>query len=104
VGRFVLSPEALDDLDLIWLQIAGDNPLVADQVIESAHRICKLLAEHPELGPTRTFPGGVPADIRFFVITDFPNYLIFYRTSSSGVEIVRVLHGARDIDSLFGGA
>ncbi len=29
------------------------------------------------------------------------NYLIFYRAASEGVEIVRVLHGARDLDALF---
>jgi toxin ParE1/3/4 len=29
------------------------------------------------------------------------NYLIFYRPLADGIEIVRVLHGARDIDSLF---
>jgi plasmid stabilization system protein ParE len=40
--------------------------------------------------------------MRSFVITDFPNYVIFYRVKGKAVEIVRVLHGARDIDSLFG--
>jgi toxin ParE1/3/4 len=103
VGKFVLSPEALDDLDLIWLHIATDNPRSADEVIESAYRICNLLADHPELGPVRNFPGRNPTGIRYFVITDFPNYLIFYRTLSAGVEIVRVLHAAQDIDSLFVG-
>ena len=36
-------------------------------------------------------------------IPKFANYLIFYRLTSEKVEIVvRVLHGARDIPSLFG--
>jgi len=38
------------------------------------------------------------------LITDFPNYVIFYRVKGEGVEIVRVLHGARDIDALPGGS
>jgi len=29
------------------------------------------------------------------------NYLVFYRPASDGIEIIRVLHGARDIPELF---
>jgi plasmid stabilization system protein ParE len=103
VGRFVLSPEALDDLDTIWEYIARENAEAADRVIESAYRVCKNLADHSELGPRRAFPDNDPSDIRFFVITDFPNYLIFYRNGDDAVEIVRVLHGSQDIDDLFSG-
>ena len=43
----------------------------------------------PELAPNlRSFPVG--------------NYVIFYRPIDNGIEVARVLHGARDIDSLFG--
>lgn len=43
-------------------------------------------------------------NIRSWVVTEFTSYLIFYRElpDGSGVEIVRVLHGARDLDALFG--
>jgi plasmid stabilization system protein ParE len=36
-------------------------------------------------------------------IRGFPaqDYMIFYRESSHDIEIVRVLHGARDISALF---
>jgi toxin ParE1/3/4 len=55
----------------------------------------KLLAENPKLGRThdefvhnlRTFP--------------HKDYVIFYFPIENGVEIYRILHGARDIDSLF---
>jgi len=33
----------------------------------------------------------------------FNNYLIFYRAAENGIEIIRVLHAKRDIDSMFGG-
>ena len=38
------------------------------------------------------------ADLRSFPVG---NYIIFYRPIEDGVEIVRVLSGARDIDALF---
>ena len=96
-----LSPEALEDLDNIWLYIAQDNPSAADKVIEAAYRVCQHLAEHPELGVMRHFSEGSLANMRSLVISDFPKYLIFYRTTPTAVEVVRVLHGARDIEKLF---
>ena len=36
-------------------------------------------------------------------IAGFDNYLIFYRPTERGVEIIRVIHGSRDIEDLFGG-
>jgi toxin ParE1/3/4 len=36
-------------------------------------------------------------------IKGFANYLIFYRMRSNSIEIVRVLHGARDIEGARGG-
>ena len=36
-------------------------------------------------------------------VAGFPNHLIFYRPIESGVEVIRVLHASRDIESLFGG-
>jgi len=70
--------------------------------MDSAYRACANLAAYPELGPLRRFPENDPANIRFFVLTDFPKYLIFYRIAADGVEIVRILHSAQDIDTLFG--
>ena len=34
-------------------------------------------------------------------VRKFDNYLIFYRSTPEGLEIVRVVHGARDLPSLF---
>jgi toxin ParE1/3/4 len=39
-------------------------------------------------------------DLRFFPVTKFPNHLLFYRPLDDGIELVRVLHGARDIAML----
>jgi toxin ParE1/3/4 len=103
VGNYTLSPEALEDLEAIWGYIAEDNPEAANHVVESARRTCANLAQHPELGPFRRFPKNDPPNIRYFVLTDYPNYSIFYRIVPGGIEIIRILHSARDLDTLFGG-
>jgi toxin ParE1/3/4 len=37
------------------------------------------------------------------VLRHFMNYLIFYRPIGGGIDVLRVLHGARDIDRIFRG-
>jgi toxin ParE1/3/4 len=54
-----------------------------------------LLARMPELGRKR--PDLAP-DLRGFPIG---NYIIFYRPVPDGIQVIRVLHGARDIPELF---
>jgi toxin ParE1/3/4 len=40
------------------------------------------------------------AELPYFTVSRFPKYLIFYRAVSDGIQVVRVLHGARDMASI----
>ena len=92
--KVVLSREAELDLEDIWTYIATDNVERADQLIDTLYEKLLFLGERPsagrerrELSPgLRSFPTG--------------NYIIFYRASSHGIEVVRVLSGYRDVDQL----
>lgn len=53
------------------------------------------LAEYPLLGPARP---DIAPDLRYLVSG---NYLVLYRVRSESVEVVRVLHGARNLKALF---
>lgn len=55
----------------------------------------KTLAAQPDRGRKRDELGE---DLRSFAVG---RYIIFYRPLPDGVEIVRVLHGARDLDVIF---
>ena len=101
VGKFFLSSEALEDLDAIWAYIAEDNAEAADRVLEAAYRTCKILADNPELGRLRKIPGVASEQMRSFVIAEFSSYVVFYRGLPDAIQIVRVLHGARNIENLF---
>jgi len=39
--------------------------------------------------------------VRSFPISDFNNYLIFYRPVPEGIQVLHVYHGARDVEALF---
>lgn len=57
----------------------------------------------PAMGVAKEYVDPVLARVRMLRIAGFDNYLIFYRPGENGIEIIRVLHAKRDIDSLFGG-
>ncbi len=40
------------------------------------------------------------ADLHYFRVSRLRKYLVFYRPITDGIEVIRVLHGARDIDGI----
>src|SRR5262245_9202395 len=79
VWRLVFHPLGVWSSALNTKRQTQANRQAADEVIEAAYRLCAILGDHPELGRVREFSEGSRTGIRSFVITDFPNYVIFYR-------------------------
>ncbi|MGH9831991.1 MAG: type II toxin-antitoxin system RelE/ParE family toxin [Blastocatellia bacterium] len=94
--KVIRSPEAAEDLLEIWQYTADDNEAAADKLLDEIDRASKMLARNPQAGRDR--PELAPR-LRSFPVG---RYILFYRPIDDGVEIVRVLHGSRDIDSIFG--
>ena len=97
----VFNPVALDDLDEITGYIAADNPIAADDVREAVFDTAEILGTHADLGVRPRFSARRFAGIRFLPTAPYPNYLVFYRELPDQVEILRVLHGARNLPRLF---
>ena len=93
--RVAFSPAAEDDLFEIWMYIARDNSPAADRLEEDMFAACQRLAERPDLRHVRHDLTDKP--VRFSCVRD--SYLIVYDPAIEPLEIVRVLHGARDIAS-----
>ena len=55
----------------------------------------------PRMGTKREFQDARLSGVRMWRVKAFPKHLIFYRSIEDGVEIIRVLHSARDIESRF---
>lgn len=88
-------PSALSDLVEIWGYIAEDSEARADAFVDTIDRKFRALAENPGMGRTRD---ELAEDIRSFPVG---RYIIFYRSLMDGIEVVRILHGARDLKSHF---
>ena len=92
----ILSPAARSDLVSIWEYIARDNPDAATRLLKAIREQCAALAYAPRMGRIREKELG--EGIRSFPLG---NYVIFYWLVADGVEVLRVLHAARDIPPLF---
>jgi len=53
------------------------------------------------MGRQRGFRNPHAQNVRSFPLKGFPNHLVYYRAVEGGIEVLRVLHGARDIDAIF---
>jgi toxin ParE1/3/4 len=93
--KLQVAPLARLDLDHIHDYIARDKPAAARKWLKLTTNQFKLIATNPYVGQARK---DVGIDLRS---VSHGNYVIFYRLRSNVLEIVRVLHGARDIQGLF---
>ena len=92
MSRFVLTPAARADLTEIFDYIAQDSPDAAHRVVEELRTAMKKLARMPEMGHFRRDLASEP--LRFWPVY---SYLIIYRPEARPLQVVRVLHGARDV-------
>lgn len=98
MSRAIFAPAATADLEAIVDYIAADNPAAADEVVTRLEDLAAHLAERPGMGRARF---DLLPNLRSFRLG---RYLLFYRATTGGIEVVRVLHGARDFPALFGAA
>jgi plasmid stabilization system protein ParE len=94
VSKYVLTPEADQDLDDIWEYIAQDDIEAADRWDAKLREAFQVLARNPLVGHTRK-------DLTDKSVLFWPvgSYLIIYRNLAESIEIVAVTQGARDIPS-----
>lgn len=95
---YFLTAAARDDIGEIWIHIADDNPAAADTLEEDFFAAFERLANQPGLGHWRRDLTDKP--VRFFAVRR--HYLVVYAHTPDiqPLEIIRVLHGARDAGSL----
>jgi toxin ParE1/3/4 len=92
VSNVRFTRRAREDLLDIWLYIASRNSdAIADRVYDHIERTCQLLKDHPQLGPARP---EIAEDARALVIE---RWLALYRLAEDGVQVVRIIDGARDL-------
>jgi toxin ParE1/3/4 len=100
----VEHPEARRDLGQIARYIAQRSPQSADRLLLAAERTYLRLASHPGIGALYAPHNPSFAGLRLCAVDRFRSYLIVYRAADDRVEVLRVLHAARDVDAILNDA
>jgi len=97
MSRFRLSRQASADIRAIWdyLGVAKDDPTAAHRQVETLFERFQLLATHPLMGQSRE---DLRSGLRAFAAG---SYVILYYPMKDGIQVAGVVHGARDIESMF---
>lgn len=90
-------PRAIRDVDGIWDYVAREDPIAADRLVDRIVAATGRLADFPKSGTARSVLGDGVRSI------PVGRYLVLYRVATDCVEIVRVLHGAQEIERILEG-
>ena len=91
----VITAEAESDLEQVAAYIARQSVQIALSFVQELREKCESLADAPRGYPL--VPRHENLGIRRL---PFGSYLIFYRVGSEAIEVVHILHGARDYQPL----
>jgi toxin ParE1/3/4 len=95
MSKYVISRPAIRDLESISSYFANVNVEAGEKFLQGFNRRCKQIASFPNSG--RSYDDlqlglrGLPLE----------GYIILYRSTDNGIEIVRVANGRQDLQSLF---
>jgi toxin ParE1/3/4 len=91
MGIVLRTPASQHDYAEIWAYIAEHNIVAADKLLRKLDETVLFLSQFPRAGPAR--PELRPG-VRSFPVGQ---YVIFYRPVTDGIELLRVLHGKRNL-------
>lgn len=89
MSRVTVAPLAQSDAAQIWAYIAEDDAAAADRLLKRFDEEINLLSTQPHSGKDAA---ALSDNLRFWPVG---KYLIFYRPSAEGIQVVRIIHGAR---------
>jgi toxin ParE1/3/4 len=100
-ARIVKSRQARRDLLEHFVFLGRQSATTARRFLTAAEQTLLRLANHPGLGSLYEPATTLPVEVRFHSVgRRFRSHLVFYRELADGIEVLRVLHAAQDIETL----
>jgi len=98
---YVVRPKADQDLGEQAHYFAAEaGPELGHRFLLAAHETFSMLARQPQIGWHARIKNPLLASLRVFRVSGFEKMLVLYRPSPQGVEILRLVHGSRNIVAL----
>jgi toxin ParE1/3/4 len=95
VSQYIISPSAIRDLEAVSDYYAKNGVEAGERLLDKFNKKCRYLTQFPSIG--RSYE-HLQAGMRGLLVD---NYIIFYQLLEDGIEILRVVRGDRDLESLF---
>jgi len=95
------KPQAERDIEECFVFIGEDNLDVAVHFLVAVEDTIEIIAKNPFIGSVREFKDSKAQNIRMMLVKGFRSYQIFYTATGDRIEIIRVLHSARDLPDIF---
>ena len=97
--KAIKRPLAIIDIYETAEYIAQDDLEIAIRFTLAVEESIELVKKEPKIGTLQNIKGH--QGLRMWFVQDFPKSLIFYYESPVGIEIIRVIHSARDFRRVF---
>jgi toxin ParE1/3/4 len=102
--QIIVLPQAKQDAQDIDNYRSARNPAAADRFWKNLQGTLELQASISTPGIAWVSENPATASLRWTRVKGFRNYLVFLRVVGRAMEVVRILHGARDLEPLLGGS
>lgn len=89
-----------EDIMDVYRYIHERSPQSADRVLDAIERSLRSLLDTPGAGRLWNSPDSRLIGMRVTTVRSYRNYLIFFRAVAGGIEVFRIVHGARELQAL----
>ncbi len=100
--RIIKSDLDPQDLEVQAESIRQHSPRAALRFLDAAEALFRQLASMPGIGEPFGTDNPFFQDLRCFPIPKFPSQIVYYKPLRDGIIVIRVLHGARDVNRILG--
>lgn len=95
------KPQAERDIEECFVFIGEDDLDIGVHFLVAVEDSIEEIGRNPFIGKQCEFKSAQLQNLRMWLVKGFSNYQIYYIVTAETIEIIRVLHGARDIDDIF---
>ncbi|MCL2711452.1 MAG: type II toxin-antitoxin system RelE/ParE family toxin [Planctomycetaceae bacterium] len=96
-----ILPAAEDDLSEIGDYFDERDDALSQRFYEQFWKTVQTLVASPQLGERCRFRSPKTKGMRVWQVYGFSNYLVFYHPQGDTLQVLRVIHGARDYMTIF---
>ena len=100
MARLIVRDDADADIDEIASFIARDNAEAGRRFYDAVLDDFRRLVAMPRIGAKRYVRRPQLQNLRSWPIGGYRNYLIFYLALDDGIDVLRIIHGARDVERI----